>query len=741
MNINRDPFGLRPSIAPNNAFSVLQQSAARNAARYSQKIVESGQQALESGRQALEDVAASDQWQAVQQTATDAMAFAVPRNVPNFDGPQRRFEDSAWASSGRSRFPASPTPDTNNGVIASSSSAAGAAGAAVTDRLGGMFGDGGKELPMYKDKPYNYGSSARRGWFRRRRTLIFGALAFFVFLYWFGVFSNSEENKGTSGSGLFSGMMSGKTSAVVDWDERRDRVRDAFKLSWDAYEKYAWGYDEFHPVSKKGRQMVPGGMGWIIVDALDTLILMNLTTQLTHAREWVSTSLDYEKDHDVNTFETTIRMLGGLLSAHYLSTEFPHYAPIALKEGEEDLFQEKAADLADRLLGAYESNSGIPYASINLKTGEGIRSHADGGASSTAEATSLQLEMKYIAKLTGEVHYWERAEKIMKVVDDLEPEDGLVPIFINPDRGVFQGHNIRLGSRGDSYYEYLIKQYLQTSKQEPVYKEMWEETLYGMRKHLITYSSSANLTVLGERPNGLGGDLSPKIDHLVCFLPGTIALGATEGKTLAEARQSPSWGKKQEDDMELARELMKTCWGMYKVTATGLAPEITYFKVDEPPRMWESWADKVTSPAELDDSNEANWKSDYDIKVADRHNLQRPETVESLFYMWRITGEVKYREWGWEMFQAFVKYTLVEDGSGFTSINDVTNLSPPARDNMESFWLAETLKYLYLLFGPDDILPLTDMVLNTEAHPLPQFEMGKLFTTGWERKPRSKGSS
>ncbi|KKY13871.1 putative glycoside hydrolase family 47 protein [Diplodia seriata] len=752
MNINRDPFGLRPSIAPNNAFAVLQQSAARNAARYSQKIVESGQQALESGRQALEDVAASDQWHSVQQTATDAMAFAVPRNVPAFDGPQRRIEDAAWASSGRSRFPPSPAAaDNNGGGLASSSSssstaaAASAAAAAVpqtmTDRLGGMFGDG-KELPMYKDKPYNYGGSARRGWFRRRRSLVFGVFAFFVFLYWFGLFSGSEENKGAGSTGFLSGMMSGKPSAaVVDWDDRRDRVRDAFKLSWDAYEKYAWGYDEFHPVSKKGRQMVPGGMGWIIVDALDTLILMNLTTQLTHAREWVSTSLDYEKDHDVNTFETTIRMLGGLLSAHYLSTEFPHYAPIPMKEGEEDLFQEKAADLADRLLGAYESHSGIPFASINLKTGQGIRSHADGGASSTAEATSLQLEMKYVAKLTGEAHYWEKAENIMKVVDDLEAQDGLVPIFIHPDRGTFQGSNIRLGSRGDSYYEYLIKQYLQTSKQEPVYKEMWDETVYGMRKHLITYSSSANLTVLGERPSGLDGNLSPKIDHLVCFLPGTIALGATEGKTLEEARKSPSWGEKQESDMELARELMKTCWGMYKVTATGLAPEITYFKVDDPPRMWESYADKVMSPAELDETNEGDWKSDYDIKPADTHNLQRPETVESLFYMWRITGEVKYREWGWEMFQSFVKYTLVEDGSGFTSINDVTNPSPPARDNMESFWLAETLKYLYLLFGPDDVLPLTDMVLNTEAHPLPRFEPGRLFKTGWERKPRTKESS
>ncbi|KAL0257929.1 mannosyl-oligosaccharide alpha-1,2-mannosidase [Diplodia seriata] len=752
MNINRDPFGLRPSIAPNNAFAVLQQSAARNAARYSQKIVESGQQALESGRQALEDVATSDQWHSVQQTATDAMAFAVPRNVPAFDGPQRRIEDAAWASSGRSRFPPSPAAaDNNGGGLASSSSssstaaAASAAAAAVpqtmTDRLGGMFGDG-KELPMYKDKPYNYGGSARRGWFRRRRSLVFGVFAFFVFLYWFGLFSGSEENKGAGSTGFLSGMMSGKPSAaVVDWDDRRDRVRDAFKLSWDAYEKYAWGYDEFHPVSKKGRQMVPGGMGWIIVDALDTLILMNLTTQLTHAREWVSTSLDYEKDHDVNTFETTIRMLGGLLSAHYLSTEFPHYAPIPMKEGEEDLFQEKAADLADRLLGAYESHSGIPFASINLKTGQGIRSHADGGASSTAEATSLQLEMKYVAKLTGEAHYWEKAENIMKVVDDLEAQDGLVPIFIHPDRGTFQGSNIRLGSRGDSYYEYLIKQYLQTSKQEPVYKEMWDETVYGMRKHLITYSSSANLTVLGERPSGLDGNLSPKIDHLVCFLPGTIALGATEGKTLEEARKSPSWGEKQESDMELARELMKTCWGMYKVTATGLAPEITYFKVDDPPRMWESYADKVMSPAELDETNEGDWKSDYDIKPADTHNLQRPETVESLFYMWRITGEVKYREWGWEMFQSFVKYTLVEDGSGFTSINDVTNPSPPARDNMESFWLAETLKYLYLLFGPDDVLPLTDMVLNTEAHPLPRFEPGRLFKTGWERKPRTKESS
>jgi mannosyl-oligosaccharide alpha-1,2-mannosidase len=199
--------------------------------------------------------------------------------------------------------------------------------------------------------------------------------------------------------------------------------------------------------------MVPKGLGWIIIDSLDTMMLMNLTSRLSNAREWISTSLDYSQDHDVNTFETTIRMLGGLLSAHYLSTTFPEMAPLPVGEkADEDLYLEKAIDLAERLMGAYESASGIPYASVNLKTLQGIPSHTDGGASSTAEAGSLQLEMKYVAKLTGERVYWDKAEKVMKVIDDNGVQDGLVPIFISATTGQFRDSSIRLGSRGDSYY-------------------------------------------------------------------------------------------------------------------------------------------------------------------------------------------------------------------------------------------------------------------------------------------------
>jgi hypothetical protein len=130
---------------------------------------------------------------------------------------------------------------------------------------------------------------------------------------------------------------------------------------------------------------------------------------------------------------------------------------------------------------------------------------------------------------------------------------------------------------------------------------------------------------------------------------------------------------------------MKTCWATYKVTATGLAAEITHFEMHDPPAMMSDGI--LQSPDVLSDDLEAEWKSDLIVKSADSHNLQRPETVESLFYMWRITGDNMYREWGWEMFQSFVKHTAVDHKGGYTSINDVNHVPTSARDNMESFWL------------------------------------------------------
>ena len=618
---------------------------------------------------------------------------------------------------------------------------------------------------MYKDKPHFPPGRRKKSMDPRMAGLVLIVLSV-LFLKFFVLRDVSSTPK-VGSSGTSNTWVSAAEQQT--WSARRDAVRDAFVTSWEGYEKYAWGMDEYNPVSKKGKNLArdAGGIGWMVVDALDTAVLMNLTTQVKHAREWMKTSLTFATNVDVNTFETTIRVLGGLLSSHYLSTTFPHLAPQAdddLHQPGEDLYLELATDLAERLLGAYETDSGIPAPSVNLNTSAPRTFQVDGGASSTAEAATLQLELKYLSQLTGEPLYWQRAERIMQVIEANHRQDGLVPIHIYPTTGQFRGQNIRLGSRGDSYYEYLIKQYLQTGSEETVYLSMWNEALEGIKKHLLVYSKYADLTVIGERPTGLSKPLSAKMDHLVCFLPGTIALSVTGGHTLSQTRAAlgSGWSKEQEENMRLAEELAKTCWATYKATKTGLAPEIAYFTIDDAPRMWADHPELRSSPVDLTllQTEDAAWRADVQIHEQDLHNLQRPETVESLLYLFQITGNPIYREWGWEMFESFMQHSKVEDKDGtvyaYTSLSNVNQVptGKRKRDNMEGFWMAETLKYFWLLFGgneaetstasgPNDgLLGLSKTVLNTEAHILPRFDMGRVWKTGWARtNPALNGGS
>lgn len=105
----------------------------------------------------------------------------------------------------------------------------------------------------------------------------------------------------------------------------------------------------------------------------------------------------------------------------------------------------------------------------------------------------------------------------------------------------------------------------------------------------------------------------------------------------------------------------------------------------------------------------------------DAHYLLRPELIESLYYLYYLTGDTTYQDWGWKIFEALEKYTRQPDG--YSSISDVRqpeNVRP--RDKMESFFLAETLKYLYLLFDKQNLFPFDQWIFNTEAHPLPIYK-------------------
>jgi mannosyl-oligosaccharide alpha-1,2-mannosidase len=99
----------------------------------------------------------------------------------------------------------------------------------------------------------------------------------------------------------------------------------------------------------------------------------------------------------------------------------------------------------------------------------------------------------------------------------------------------------------------------------------------------------------------------------------------------------------------------------------------------------------------------------------DGRYILRPEAIESLFYMYRIKGDSKYQDMAWDMFQTIDNLTKTEFGNA-ELVNVMTN--PPSKtDSMQSFWLAEVIKYLYLIFSEPDLISLDDFVFNTEAHP------------------------
>lgn len=540
-------------------------------------------------------------------------------------------------------------------------------------------------------------------------------------------------------------------SNTVDTASRQSAVKASFRWAWEGYRKYAWGEDELLPVSRKSQKWF--GLGLTLIDSLDTMLLMGLEDDYKEARDWIAEHLDLDQDVTVNLFETTIRVLGGLLSAYHLS-------------GQDPLFREKAVDLGERLLPAFDTTSGVPMSDVNLKTHKSTppqwTTH-----SSLAETTTLTLEFTYLANITDRPEFAQPARKVISIVDQLHKQNGLAPIYISPEKGAFHGNMVTLGARGDSYYEYLLKAWLQSGRRDDQLRIMYTEALHGIRSRLFKRSAGNGLLYVAELD---GGTVKDKMDHLVCFLPGLMALGVVHGSgrepaaaTLAsvvpdatEAQGHRSLvqveGGEREgqnmadvaiggapDEMDVladAEELTNTCNEMYRRMPSGLAPEITHFL--------RGTGSPTGAPGHvgLHASTDTQSDSDMMIKIRDSHNLLRPETAESLFVLWRVTRDPVYRDWGWEMWKNFERHCRISSG-GYSSLGSVLHSHPENtyKDKQESFFLGETLKYLYLLFSnDDDLLPLDRYVLNTEAHPLPILEPPLPATKSLQQAGRVKAT-
>ncbi|KAJ7447562.1 glycoside hydrolase [Mycena galericulata] len=484
---------------------------------------------------------------------------------------------------------------------------------------------------------------------------------------------------------------------------KRDAVVEAFRHAWSAYERDAMGYDEYHPISHRGSNLGGGGgIGYTVVDALDTMLLMGLDAEYARARQWVKDHLTFDRSGYYSTFETTIRVLGGLLSTYHLTGDA--------------LYLTHAADLGDRMLPVF--SSGWPAPSVNLHG----RSPSGAGRATVSEVATLQLEFRYLAQLTGKEEFWRGAEGVMQRVNRARLPNGLAPIDLGSG-GKFERSTIRMGSNGDSYYEYLLKQYLQTNKTEPVYLQMYEDAMHGVQTHMVRKTPAKGLTYIAELlPQGTAQSdwqnawyPQPKQEHLACFLAGSLMLGATtvhraDGGVSVPPRMDELTATGQRD-WATGAAFLDACVDTQR-TKTGLAPEGVNFRTEADPPGERDWYIKGAN---------AGGTPPYDA---------RPEISESVFLAWRLTGDPRYRAHAWDIFSAIERHCRLPEG-GYATVLDVDAVPVTYADKQETFFLSETLKYLFLTFADESALSLDEVVFNTEAHPLPVFNpsIKPAFTT------------
>jgi len=447
---------------------------------------------------------------------------------------------------------------------------------------------------------------------------------------------------------------------------RRQFVKKMMKHAWDGYVAYAWGQNEVRPVSKSGNQDTVFGSsdsGATIVDSMDTLYIMGLDEEFAMGRKWISRNLNLSKmSEDVSVFETNIRYVGGLLST---------YAFVG-----DEMFKIKAVEIVDKLLPAFDTPTGIPRGKVNMQTGFG---NYYGGSSVLSEFGTLHMEFSYLSDVTGNPVYKKKVEAIRNFLENKDKDvDNLYPNYLNFVSGDWGKKHCSIGAMGDSFYEYLLKEWLRSGKVDRQAKEMFEEAIDGIEEILLQNSSDGHVYIA----DLINGRLVHKMDHLACFAGGMFALAARDSEdNITKSR----W-------MKIAEGITATCHQSYNSTATKLGPEVIRF--------------------------------DNLYLARDRSYLLRPETVESYFILWRLTKDPKYREWGWEVVQALEKNCKVE--GGYSGLKNV-NVRRSTDDVQQSFFLAETLKYLYLLFSEDELLDLQQWVFNTEAHPLPVKGLNPLY--------------
>ncbi|KAL7268386.1 hypothetical protein RUND412_008993 [Rhizina undulata] len=471
-------------------------------------------------------------------------------------------------------------------------------------------------------------------------------------------------------------------------DERAAAIKEAYVHSWEGYVKYAWGHDELQPVTN-GTSDPRNGWGASIVDGLSTAILMELSDVVVQQLQFIA-QIDFTQTKTTDTvslFETTIRYLGGLLSGYDL-LKGPYSCLLDSKyDSSVDALLTQAKSLADALSFAFNTTTGVPANNLDFTT-----SSSTDTSNGLATTGTLILEWTRLSDLTGDSKYANLASKAEQYLlypspSTSEPFPGLVGTNIDISTGKFLDNYGGWNGGDDSFYEYLIKMYAYDPARFPVYKDRWIAAADSTIKYLTQHPSTRpDITFVA---GFQGTSLSESMGHLTCFIGGNFILGG-------EVLNTPEY-------TEYGLNLTAGCHDTYNSTATGIGPEGF------------SW-DTSSIP-----TTQSTFYDEHGFYITTDGYYLRPEVVESYYYAYKSTGDEQYREWAWEAFQGI--NAACRTASGYSSISEVNVVGGGQQTNsQESFWFAEVLKYLYIIFEDSTKIGVTKgqqkWIFNTEAHPV-----------------------
>lgn len=303
---------------------------------------------------------------------------------------------------------------------------------------------------------------------------------------------------------------------------------------------------------------------------------------------------------------------------------------------------------------------------------------------------------------------------------------GLWPIDLNPYKADYtRDGTFTMGALADSAYEYLPKQHLLLGGRIDQYRNMYEEAIITAKDKLffrprVPDNQQTLMAGTYKRISATNQFLLTQGHHLTCFVGGMVGLAARIFDN--------------EIDIETARHLTNGCIWAYEAMPSGIMPES--FDIDGCPMSdecpysltgWYSDLKRNFPPQSLTALNMTLQEYAQQIiaderlapgmtKIVDPRYLLRPEAIESVFVLYRITGDKALQDHAWRMFEAIEKHA--KTAIAYAAVEDVSLSQSNLSDSMESFWMAETIKYFYLIFSEPDNISLDEFVLNTEAHPL-----------------------